>query len=254
MNKLFLSILLVSLFSVKSIAQFSPPGMGDVNTASWLAFGVKQNLNSKKTTNSATFFGIGSSSGSEKYNPIHRKEIYVINQEITHRFKKNWEYSGAVSYRYQNKYSSEKPYHLDDPKFRQELRFYTKLSYLNTYNSVAYSFTFRPEMRFFYNPDFKTASKKMQFRTRFRTKIALDLNATQTKKIIATAEILLASTKKENWEDWNYTESRFCLYYSISNPQHKVTFNIGYMNDLAKLPVKNDAHYLALDISVNDLF
>ncbi|HJS01173.1 MAG TPA: DUF2490 domain-containing protein [Flavobacterium sp.] len=249
-----LLVFLSFLFHSVCFAQFSPPGLGKINTATWFAVGVKQKLNDKKTISSATFLGVGRTSNPDNYNPLQRSAIYVVNQEITHHFAKHWEYAGALSYRLQNNYKTEKPYQLDSPGNQQEIRTYGKISYLDHWGLMDYSFTFRPELRFFFDPDFSTADKKAQFRTRFRGKIAFPLNASKTNKLIGTAEVLLATNKTQNWDQFQFNESRFCLYYSIKIPQQKITLNVGYMNDLLLKPVVHDAHYLAIDIAISDLF
>lgn len=246
----FLSIVLHSV----SFAQFSPPGLGKINTAGWFAVGVKQKLNDQKTVSSATFLGVGRTSNPDNYNPLQRSAIYVVNQEILFRFAKHWETAGALSYRWQNNYKTEKPYQLDTPKGQQEIRTYGKISYLNHLGIMDYSFTFRPELRFFFDPNFNSAAKKAQFRTRFRGKMGFPLNSSKTKKIIETTEVLLATNETQNWDKFQMNESRFCLYYSVKIPQQKITLNIGYMNDLLLKPTVHDAHYLAVDISISDLF
>lgn len=250
--------ILIAFFSIVfhsvCFAQFSPPGLGKINTATWFAVGVKEKLNDKKTISSATFLGVGRTSNPDNYNPLQRSAIYVVNQEVGFRFAKHWESAGALSYRWQNNYKAEKPYELDTPNGQQEIRTYGKISYLNHLGSMEYSFTFRPELRFFFNPDFNAADKKAQFRTRFRGKVGFPLNASKTTRIIETTEVLLATNETENWDQFQFNESRFCVYYSVKIPQQKITLNVGYMNDLLIKPTVHDAHYLAIDISISDLF
>ena len=228
--------------------------MGNINTASWFAIGVKQNLNEQKTISSITFLGFGETSNPDDYNPVDRAAIYVINQEFTNRFATHWEYAGALSYRWQNSYKTKAPFEIDASNNQQEIRTYAKLSYLNNLGSIDYSVTLRPEFRLFYNPDFNSPEKKAQFRTRLKGKMAFNLNVVKTRKIIASAEMLLAVSETENWDTYQFNESRFCLYYSVKIPKQKMTLNLGYMNDLVLKSSVHDANYIAVDIKFTDLF
>lgn len=254
MVKTWSAILLGTIINVNCLAQFSPPGLGEANTASWFAIGMKQLLNEKETTTSATHLGLGRISNPDAYNPFEKSSIYVVNEEVTHQFRKNWKYSAALSYRWQNKYKDTQPYDLDTPNARQELRIYSRFSYLNSFNKMDYSFSYRPELRFFYNPDFSSATKNTQFRSRFRAKAAFNLNALETHKISTTAEALFSTTRTNSWSSFEYQEIRFCLYYSMKFPKQKLTFNLGYMNDLIGKHSITDVHYLAFDFMINHPF
>jgi len=254
MLKTWIIFLLLITTSSTCLAQFTPPGLGETNTASWFAIGVKQNLNQAKTIKSATHFGIGRVSDPDDYNLVKKHSIYVVNEEVAHQFKENWKYSLAVSYRWQNKYQSTQPYSVDTPKARQELRFYSRFSYLDSYKNVDYSFSYRPELRYFYNPNFSPATKNTQFRSRFRGKASFNLNTLKTQKIITTAEFLFSTTKTNKWSSFDYQETRFCLYYSVLFPQQKITCNLGYMNDLIGKSSITDVHYLAFDVVLNNPF
>lgn len=254
MLRTFLIILLGILLNSKCLAQISPPGLGKANTASWFAIGLKQNLNKKDNITSTTYFGLGRISNPDNYNLFYKQALYVINEEIAHKFKKNWKYSLALSYRWQNKYQTTPPYGLDVPKAQQELRFYSRFSYLNSFRKLEYSFSYRPEIRFFFNPDFTTATKNTQFRSRLRGKVAFNLNSLHTHKIITTTELLFSTTHKNRWSKFEYQEVRFCLYYSVSFPKQKIELNIGYMNDLTGKSFLTDVNYLAFDIIIKNPF
>lgn len=252
------SITLASLFTVtiysSCFAQFTPPGLGKVNTAEWFAIGLKQDLNKKETTTSTTYFGVGRTSNPENYNPGERAAIYVINEEIKHKFATHWEYAGALSYRWQNNYKATKPFEFDTPSARQEIRTYSKYSYLTTLDNLDFSFTLRPEFRFFFNPDFSIYNKKYQFRIRLRGKVKINLNKNKTQKIITTEEFLFAMNNTNYWEEFNYTDSRFTLYYSLKLPKQKTTLNVGYMNDIIGDSFSKVTHYFAIDVTLKNLF
>ncbi len=249
-----LTLLFGILFYGTCFAQFSPPGLGNTNTAAWFALGMKQKLSSNKKIESATFIGIGTISNPNNYNLFQKPSIYVLNEEITHQFKPNWKYSIATSYRWQNKYNSSPPYALEEPNARQEIRFYSRFTYSKSFRKIKYSLGYRPEIRFFYNPDFTTPTEKLEFRSRLRGKIRLNLNAAKTKKISTSAEILLATSKTTQWNTFQYKESRFCLYYSVTIPKQKITFNMGYMNNVLGKKFNKDVHYLAFDVVFKNPF
>lgn len=246
--------LLGVMYCSNGLAQFSPPGLGKTNTASWFAIGIKQKLNEKGSLSSATHFGLGRISDPDNYNLFQKQSIYVINEEITNHFKEHWAYSMALSYRWQNKYKSTDPYELDDPDGRQEIRAYGRLSYLETFKKMGFAIDFRPEYRLFYNPDFSSANENTQFRSRLRGKMTFNLNSLKTDKLVTTAEFLFSTTKTDSWSAFEYKETRLCLYYSHTVPKLKTTFNIGYMNNILGKSSVTDVHYLAFDVAIKNPF
>lgn len=139
MTKAYIVLFFAFLVQSNCFAQISPPGMGKANTAAWMAIGIKQNINQKETLESTTFVGLGTISDPNNLNIFEKKSIYVINEEITYRFKPHWNYSLAASYRWQNKYRSNKPYYLDSPYARQEIRVYSRFTYENKFKNINYT-------------------------------------------------------------------------------------------------------------------
>ncbi|SFW36256.1 Protein of unknown function [Sinomicrobium oceani] len=242
-------IILFIFFSITAKAQIAPPGLGDVNSSAWFAVGVKEDLFAEKNITSTTFVGIGTTNSPEDHNPLDRGTIYVINQEVEHQFARHWKYSGALSYRWQNQFDEADPY-----DGRQEIRLYGRYSYLHPAEFVSFSFTFRPELRLFYDTAFDPYKKSAQFRTRFSGKMSVNLSADKAHKLVTMAEVLLSSDKKENWGVWEYGESRFSVYYSLHLPKYKATLNFGYMNNLLGKDFYRDAHYVAFDIVLHNIF
>ncbi|NIJ44192.1 hypothetical protein FHR24_000631 [Wenyingzhuangia heitensis] len=247
------TVLFLFCLNLTCFSQITPPGLGkDVNTVSWFALGLKQNLNKSKTASSTTYIGHSSSSTIDDTNPFNKSALYVVNQEISHHFKEHWKYSGALSYRWQNFYHLTAPYDRDKSLSRQEIRTYARFSYLTKIRQLDFSLTYRPEFRWFYNSDFTPYHESFQFRSRIAGKLSKSLSARQ--KIIFTTELLFATSKTEKWSSLEYHESRFSLYYSMLFPKQKTTFNIGYMNNLLGTQFSKDTHYLAIDITLNNLF
>ena len=247
--------LLLLLLSISSFAQITPPGLGsEINTAEWLALALKQNLNKSKTVSSTTYVGHSSSSNIDYSNPFKQNALYVVNEEISHHFKKHWKYSGALSYRWQNFYDHTSPYHKNTSRSRQEIRTYGRFSYLTKINTLDFSLTYRPELRFFYTSNFTPYQKSIQFRSRLAGKLSAPLNAKKTKKLIFATELLFSTSKAKEWSKWAYHESRFSIYYSVFFPKQKFIVNLGYMNNLLGADFSKDTHYFAFDITIKNPF
>ncbi|MEH0157430.1 DUF2490 domain-containing protein [Limibacter armeniacum] len=248
-QKLLLSFLFLGILGSNCFGQITPPGLGKVNTASWMAIGIKQALDSAKQVSSITYIGMGRTSSPTNDNPFKRGSIFVINQEVSNHFTEHWKYAFALSYRWQNLFndnSTTGDHHVTQG--RQEFRFYGQLSYLKSISRLKYAVTYRPEMRLFYLPDFRPYSERIQFRSRLKAKMSIDLNEASTKRLISSAEVLFSSGKHDKWEKFEYKDTRLCLYYAFSPPNSKLNFNIGYMYDLIGKSFDSDTHYLAFDI------
>lgn len=108
-------------------AQISPPGLGKAKTASWSAIGLKRQLDSTGTKEALTYLGLGTKSTPDDSNPFHKQAILVLNHEVYHKFAKNQQYSYALSYRRQNVYDADAPYHGEGVE--QEFRLYGRYAY-----------------------------------------------------------------------------------------------------------------------------
>jgi len=254
--KFFISTILLVVFIPNCYAQLSPPGLGTTQSAFWGAVGVRQHLDSKNT--SLTYVGIGRISDPKgNADPFKKQSIIVLNQEFYHKLNSHWQYSYALSYRSQNQYSSKEPFDAELPATHQELRIYGRLSYTTKIGSVKWKSTFRQEIRKFYTPDFETVDDDFQLRSRFKTQATIPLDDDSESCLIGSAETLfsISNDDTEGWSNFEYKESRFCLYYSYSPDSMPVTFDIGYMNDLIGHGHHiKDANYLAFDIVLENVF
>lgn len=240
--------------STYSYAQLSPPGLGETNSAYWSAAGIRQKINEKNT--SLTYVGTGRISGPDGENPLDKPSIFVVNEEIYHKINSTWQYSYALSYRRQHHYSHliENP---DDAEIHQEYRAYARLSHSTTFGNFKWKNTVRQEVRKFFNPEFGDIDNSLQLRTRLKTQLSETLNSTGTSTISATAEALfsVAHDATDSWGNYEYKESRFCLYYTYRPKELPVTFDLGYMNDLVGTGHNTiDANYLAFDIILENPF
>lgn len=241
------------LISFNLSAQIIPPGLGETNTSNWLALGVKQDLDTLDIGgwNSTTYLGVGTVSHNTQYNPFNAIGVWVINQEFYHNFKKNWQYSLALSYRQQNIFTQEEPFVKTNMGHKQEFRWYGRLSYSFKWNKLTITPTFRQEAIKYFTPDFKAYSESLRLRSRFRLKFTFPLNADKSQKLIAYSEQLFSISQRgeaKKWDSFNYVDSRFALYYSLTPPNHPLNYNLGYMHNLIGTKDVFSGHYFALDI------
>ncbi|MDB5257998.1 MAG: hypothetical protein JWM14_2693 [Chitinophagaceae bacterium] len=254
MHKILGLVLCILLFSTVS-AQISPPGLGDANTASWLAIGLRQRLDSANHKQYVAYAGMGRISNPDDYNPIEKTSIFVLNQEFYNQFHKHWQYSVALSYRRQNEYESTTPYEKEKVPLKQEFRIYSRYSFIWKTSRLKWVTTYRQEFRKFYTNDFKDWEETYQLRSRTRTQLTVTLDKYKVHNIVASAEALFSLSKEESqWGSFAYRESRFCLYYSYAPVTSPLVFSLGYMNNLIGSSSLIDAHYIALDIIWTDPF
>lgn len=241
-------------FSLKTFAQLTPPGLGETNSAFWSAVGVSQKLNEKNT--SKTYFGTGFISGTDERNPFNAPSIMVLNQEFFHKLNSKWQYSYALSYRRQHEYDEEFD-RLEETGIKQEFRVYGRMGYTAHIGSSKWATTLRQEVRKFYTADFANVPDALQLRTRLKTQLTVPLDNEVHNSIIGSAEVLFAMAQDthEGWNQPDYKESRFCLYYSYSPKDYPVILDVGYMNDLIGYGSDTaDVSYLAMDIIIKDPF
>lgn len=254
--KIFNLLFLLLASTLNCNAQLSPPGLGTTQTAFWGALGVKQKLDIKNT--SMTYLGIGRISDPEgDSDPFKKQSIIVLNEEIYHKLNTHWQYSYALSYRRQNQYESNAPYELESPSIKQEFRGYGRISYTTGIGVVKWKSTYRQEIREFYTPDFEIPEDDFQLRSRFKTQATLPLDNDSENSLLGSAEALfsISNDNARGWGDYEYKESRFCLYYSYAPHSIPVTFDVGYMNDLIGHGHHiKDASYLAFDVVLENIF
>lgn len=237
-----------------SHAQLSPPGLGETHSAYWNAAGIRQKINEKNT--SVTYVGTGRISGPEDENPLNKPSIFVVNEEIYHKINPAWQYSYALSYRRQYHYSHlvQNP---DDAEIHQEYRAYGRISHTNTFGNFKWKNTLRQEVRRFFDAEFGNINNSLQLRTRLKTQLSAGIDAAKTSSVSASAEVLFSipHDATENWGNYEYKESRFCLYYTYKPKEMPVTFDLGYMNDLIGTGHDIvDANYIAFDIILENPF
>ena len=245
---IFFSVLI--LFPTFLLAQITPPGLGEANTALWTAFGVRQSLDSNSTKQSMSYIGIGRVSTPSSYNLLQQQAILVLNEEFYFRLHKRWQYTLALSYRRQNQYDDFAPYEPDTPSIKQEFRMYARGIYALQLSKVKLAFTLRQEFRKFFAPDFENLEENYQFRTRIRTQLSFSLDKHKKHRIILSSEQLFSISRttlpQQGWTNFGYRESRFTIFYTYKPPKSSLLYSIGYMNNLLGNAI--DVDYLSFDI------
>ena len=249
-------LFLAALNAIPCHAQINPPGLGTANTASWLAIGLRQSLDTVKEWESLTYIGWARKSEPDNRDPFSKGAMFILNQEFYHLFHARWQYSFAASYRRQDEYSDEPPFGHEDPPIRQEFRLYARLYYnVIDWPRLKTAVILREDIRRYLNPGHSGQYQDLQLRTRFRLRITLSLNDKNSRKLIANSEQLFATSRtspQHSWSEFVYTESRFTFFYSHLLESAPVVFNIGYMNNLVGRESPFDVHFLALDIILVD--
>ena len=243
---------LVTAYTNTSVAQISPPGLGASNTASWLAFGIRQSLDSAEKIQSFSYVGFGRIRGPQSNNPVKYPDILVLNQEFYHAFHKHWKYSLALSYRNQDEYSDEKSFNSISPIHKQEFRLYGRYMYELKLHNLKFVATYRQEFRSFFDPDFKQETDRYQLRSRFRLQAALTLDENKVHRLTGSVEGLFSTTQstlpQNEWSAFEYKETRICFYYSIDPKNSSFIYSIGYMNDLIGQKNMKSVGYIAVDV------
>lgn len=252
-TKYFIPAVFLSLISFSAMTQVIPPGLGDTKMAGWMAFGIQQDLDtvSGKGWSSTSYFGFGRMSDPDNYNLLQKPAIFILNQEFKNKFSEKWEYSLAFSYRNQKNYSDTEPYERTDPASKQEFRLYGRLSRIFKTSFVEITPTFRQELQKYFTGDFGSYPESFRLRSRFRVKFKVPLSMDEVHKLSLYSEQLFSTslkTEPNRWTPFEYKDSRFSLYYTLSPKEIPWDFNMGYMNNLIGKKAPFSAHYVGLDL------
>jgi hypothetical protein len=251
-------VLLACLLWLQSSAeaQITPPGLGDAQTATWAALGLKQSLDASERRQYASYVGFGATSEHAPFDPSEHPNIFVFNHELFDHFRPHFQYSLGLSYRRQD--SFERKGEALREKHVQEARMYGRFSFVLDHRRLKLVSTFRPELRGFVGLDFGPAQEPAQVRLRFKTQLAVRLDASGEHRVLAAAEALAATSRERRqrarWSALSYRESRFSLFYSV-RASRQLTVDLGYMNDLLNHDAPlTSVHYVALDLIWIDPF
>jgi hypothetical protein len=248
------------IFSSAAFAQISPPGMDDTNAVAWGAVGITQQI-SKKWLITA-YVGAARESDPNNWSLLHKPAIFVLNQETQYLFNDRWQLAICSSFRKQNRYIEEEPFTSSDPSLRNEARYYLRLYYRNTLGKMNITYSFRPELRFFYDTHWNHwSAAPEELRIRFKIQINIPLNAAKTNQFVFANEWLSATDEKRSgeghlyWSTYNFTEDRFTTYLRHVIKKPSLIVDIGLMQQFKFSKDKNDyIPHLAFDLIFQNPF
>jgi hypothetical protein len=251
-------LLLFLLGTSFSYGQLTPPGLGsNSNLNVWFAIGLDQKLDSAGRFSSMTYFGLAGQSTIADANVFDRLGIFVLNEEVKFKFKSTWSVSLAASYRHQNEFEKTYPYLAAEDRFKQEFRIYSRITKSWTKKWIP-SVAFRQEYRKFYDPEFRNWKVSAAFRSRLKFQSELSISASKRLAAIIGCEFLFSTDFQESsqkWQHFQYGETRFSVLISYHTKNKKISYNIGYMNDLLHVPAgEKSVHYITTGILFKNLF
>lgn len=251
MKNYFLILFLLFTSTSNFFAQLSPPGLGDTNTASWFAVGVRQDLGSTQKTESLTYLGLGMKSNDDNKNWVEKPAIIVVNQEFYHQLDSHFKVSYAGSYRRQMHYSLDEYFNEEKSETEQELRLYGRLAYSTEIGKVKLTQTIRQEFRKFTDENWHNVDEPFQLRSRLKSQVSFDIDSKNQHTITAGAEVLFSTAKNNLTKEWSrldYQESRFTLFYTYKPQKTPVVISLGYMNNLIQKNKTHSVHYASIDL------
>ncbi|AEA42246.1 DUF2490 domain-containing protein [Fluviicola taffensis] len=258
MMKLPIISLLFLLFFDHSFAQLTPPGLGSNSKMNgWFAIGLDQKLDSVGKFSSITYFGLAGESTVDNTNVFEHLGIFVINEEVKFKFKPTWSVSLAASYRHQNEFNKIPPYLATEDRFKHEFRIYSRITKTWKKKWIP-SIAFRQEYRKFYNPQFRAWKVSSAFRSRLKFQSEFDLIPSKRLTALIGCEFLFSTEFQEDTQSWRhfeYGETRFSALVSYHSKNKKITYSLGYMNDLLHVSAgEKSVHYISTSIIFKNLF
>lgn len=204
-----------------------------------------------------TYLGLGTKSHPDRKDPFEREGIFIANQEFYHQLNRFGQYSFAISYRRQPEFSNQAPFALEDPPLHHEFRTYFRLIRFFYVSRNRIGLTIRQDVRRFYGPGLSPFPEDWQLRTRFRVQSTFQLDGKNRRRLILGAEALFPTShdrESREWSRWQYRESRFSAFFSLSPPNSPLILNLGYMLNLVGRESPFGVHFLAFDVILENPF
>lgn len=259
--KNFLAQLLVFSITANAFAQISPPGLDGTKVAAWGAVGFSQALSPRWTA--VAYFGGARMSDPDSWFAVKKQSIGVYDQAFQYKFNAKWQASVCTSFRLQNKYEEEAPYEPKNPSYRYELRYYARLYYKQQLGHFAMNYSFRPEFRTFYAPDWVPPTMPVELRFRLKAQTSLPINHAKTNFLVGGNELLTAideyslaapSDHHHSWSAYHFTEDRFSLYFRHVFAKSDVILDLGVMEQFKAGRHFDPVSYLAFDLLFQNPF
>jgi Protein of unknown function (DUF2490) len=162
------------------------------------------------------------------------------------------------SIRIQDIYAETKPFELEHPGIRNELRYYLRLFYRHTYKRLAFSYNFRPEYRNFYTSDWNAWKTPLELRFRLKGQVNIPLNVSKSNQLIIANELLTVTdhygtASGNGWSSYRFTENRFTNYFRHTFTKPALNVDLGIMHQFWKEKTSSRLHYTAY-LSIDLLF
>jgi hypothetical protein len=241
-----------------AFAQISPPGLEDTHVVLWGALAVNQQIARKWSV--MAYVGGSRESNPDNLSVLRRQAIVVINQETQYQFNDRWQLSFGTSLRSQNRYREDTPFLSDDPDLRNEIRYYLRLFYRNHIGKTAFTYSFRPEYRQYYDPDWNVwSSTPLELRFRLKAQANIPLNASKSNQFIIANE-LLSTTDHRNangelyWSTYKMSEDRVTTYLRHTFKRPSLFLDVGYMSQIIVGDKPEYIGHLAFDLILQNPF
>lgn len=253
--------LIFLVLSISTFAQITPPGLDGTKIVAWSAIGFTQTLNPKWTM--TTYLGGARMSDPDSWSPVQKQSIGVFDQSFQYKFNSTWQASLAASFRLQNKYEEEAPYEPKNPSYRYELRYYGRIYYKQQLGHFAMTYSFRPELRTFYSPNWTPPAMPVELRFRLKAQTSLPINKSKTNFIVSGNELLtavdeytIASTTdhRHDWSSYHFTEDRFSLFFRHVFVKPDVILDLGVMEQFKAGGHFDPVSYLSFDLLFQNPF
>jgi len=247
--RLFFILPFLPLFTSTVKAQLSPPGLDGAKLVSWAAIGVNQKISNRWST--TVYVGGSSQSDPDNLSTLKKPAIFVLNQETLFQFTPNWQLALCTSLRYQFQYEDDAPYSKEDPPWKREIRYYLRMFYRYQNGPVAWSHSFRPEYRTFFEPNGKPWSSPEQFRFRLKSQANISINNAKTNFIVVANEVLAATAENSTgqWSSLQFTEDRLSTFFRHAVAKPSLFIDLGLMHQfwLDKNQQMQYTTYLSVD-------
>lgn len=209
-----------------AFAQISPPGIDGTNTSFWSAIGINQKFSDRWMT--SVYGGASRQGNPENYSLIQKPGMLVLSEETMFQINPKWAIALGVSYRKQSRYEEESPYSPADLEVDEE-RFYFRFYLREKLGKLKLTFSFRPELRFYFGDHGHTWSPvDEEVRFRMKGQAAIPLNEANTNQFIVANEIFTAT---DRWTSYAFTEDRIATYFR-HDFKRLVSADVGIMHQL----------------------
>jgi hypothetical protein len=253
--------LILSLYSISGFSQISPPGLDDTNIATWAALGFSQQLNPKWSL--TAYLGGARVSNPDSWFPLKKQSIAVYNHEFQYKFNPKWQASICSSIRLQNKYEEEFPYEAALQAYRWEIRYYGRLYRKQQIGKWNMTYSFRPEFRTFYSPDWAPSPIPIELRFRLKAQASIPLNTAKSNFLLGANEFLSTideytlntpAGREHEWSNYQFTEDRLSVYFRHVFKEQDVILDLGVMEQFKTGSDFDAVSYVAFDLLIQNPF